>query len=99
EYVRAADARELRAQLGAGAIDVAQIIPEIRERLHDVPDPVAMESEDARFRLFDSIAVFIRNAADQRPWVLLLDDLHAADEPSLLLLRFLAAQLERSRVL
>ena len=35
----------------------------------------------------------------QNPWVLVLDDLHAADEPSLLLLRFLARELDGSRVL
>jgi tetratricopeptide (TPR) repeat protein len=86
-------------QLGAGAIDVAQIIPEVRERLADVPEPPALDSEDARFRLFDSTVAFIRNAGKERPWVLVLDDLHAADEPSLLLLRFLAGELVRSSVL
>jgi DNA-binding SARP family transcriptional activator len=99
EYVRRADSDALRLQLGSGVTDVAQIISEVRERLPDTSEPGALESESARFRLFDSTAAFIRNAAAQRPWVLVLDDLHAADEPSLLLLRFLAGELGRANVL
>ena len=44
-------------------------------------------------------ASFLRRAAEQRPFVLVLDDLHAADEPSLLLLQFLARELHSSRIL
>ena len=44
----------------------------------------------ARFRLFDAAAEFLRNAAAERPLVLVIDDLQAADPPSLLLLRFVA---------
>jgi DNA-binding SARP family transcriptional activator len=99
EYVRTADSDALRLQLGSGVADVAQIIPEVRERLPDISEPGALESESARFRLFDSTAAFVKNAAAQRPWVLVLDDLHAADEPSLLLLRFLAGELAGARIL
>jgi eukaryotic-like serine/threonine-protein kinase len=99
EYVETAEADDLRRQLGAGAVDIAQIIPELRERLPDLPEAPSLESEGARFRLFDSTATFLRHAAAVRPLVLILDDLHAADEPSLLLLRFVAAGLHSSRIL
>ena len=46
-----------------------------------------------RVRLFDATAEFLRVAGEQQPLVLVLDDLHAADPPSLLLLRFLAREL------
>src|SRR5262249_26324521 len=49
--------------------------------------------------LFDSTASFLRNAAAEQPLALVLDDLHAADEPSLLLLRFVASVLADSRIL
>jgi DNA-binding SARP family transcriptional activator len=91
-YVRESDPATLRAQLGAGAADLAQIVPELRERFPDLPD-AARESEGARFRLFDATADFVRNASGQQPIVVVLDDLHAADAPSLLLLRFLAREL------
>ena len=51
------------------------------------------DSDRARFQLFDSFARLLRNAARDGPIVLILDDLHAADEPSLLLLRFVSMDL------
>jgi DNA-binding SARP family transcriptional activator len=57
-----------------------------------------LEPAAARFELFDAVCAVLRAAAAERPAVVVLDDLHAADEPSLLLLRFAAAQLERERV-
>jgi tetratricopeptide (TPR) repeat protein len=98
-YVREAEPDALRAQLAAGAADLAQIVPELRERFPDLPAPPSPGSEAARFRLFDAAAEFLRRASASRPIVLVLDDLHAADAPSLLLLRFLARQLGSTRIL
>jgi DNA-binding SARP family transcriptional activator len=98
-YVREAAPDALRAQLGPGAADLAQILPELRERFPDLPEPASLESEAARFRLFDTAGEFLRRASESRPIVLVLDDLHVADPPSLLLLRFLARQLGSSRLL
>jgi DNA-binding SARP family transcriptional activator len=98
-YMRESDSAALRSQLGAGAADLAHIVPELRERFPGLPQPPALESEGARFRLFDATAEFFRNASATRPIVLVLDDLHAADAPSLLLLRFLARQLWSSGML
>jgi hypothetical protein len=98
-YLRDTDAESLRSQLGEGAADVAQLLPELRDLLADLPPAVALESEGARFRLFDSITTFLERAAAVRPLVLVLDDLHAGDEPSLLLLRFVARELGESRLL
>ena len=90
----------LAADLGAGARWVAQIAPEIRERL-GVPEAgeAATESDQARFALFDAVAVFLRRAAADAPVVVLLDDLHTADLSSLLLLTFLARAIGDAPVL
>jgi DNA-binding SARP family transcriptional activator len=98
-YIREAEPEALRAQLGAGAAELAQILPELRELLPELPEPAALESEAARFRLFDTVAEFLRNASATRPILLVLDDLHAADAPSLLLLQFLARELGSIRML
>jgi predicted ATPase len=89
----------LQQELGVGAADLAQLLPELRELFPDLPEPPALESEGARFRLFEAASSFLTSAAQARPLVLVLDDLHAADEPSLLLLQFLARQLNESRLL
>ena len=54
-YVRACDADELRVQLGSGAADLAQLVPELSRRLPDIGEPAAAEPDEARFRLFDAI--------------------------------------------
>jgi tetratricopeptide (TPR) repeat protein len=61
------------------------------------PDPA--DSDAARFQLFDAITSLLRAAAAQGPLVLILDDLHGADHPSLLLLGFLAVHLRDSPIL
>jgi DNA-binding SARP family transcriptional activator len=98
-HTRDTDGEELQAQLGNGAADVAQLLPELRERFPEMPAPPRLEGEGARFRLFEATGSFLRSAAEDRPLVVVLDDLHAADEPSLLLLRFVARGLDDSRLL
>jgi tetratricopeptide (TPR) repeat protein len=98
-YVREGDPEQLRAQLGAGAPDVAQMLPDVRELFHNLPDPPSLDPGLARFRLFDAVASFLGTAARDQPLVLLIDDLHAADEPSLLLLQFVAGELTNASIL
>ncbi len=50
-------------RMGAGAADIAEIVPDIREKLPDLEPPPVLEPEQARFRLFDSIAGFLKNAS------------------------------------
>jgi DNA-binding SARP family transcriptional activator len=78
--------------------ELAQIVPELADRSSEAP-ALSLDDEGARFRLFDATARFLKVAAASRPIVLVLDDLHAADEPSLLLLQFLAGGLETGRIL
>ena len=98
-YVREAEPGTLRSQLGAGAVDLAQLLPEVLELFPDLGEPPEIEPESARFRLFEAASSLLTSAAQVRPLVLVLDDLHAADEPSLLLLQFLARELGGSRLL
>jgi DNA-binding SARP family transcriptional activator len=92
-YLRETDPEALRTRLGREGGDLATILPEVRDLLPDLPAPPAPGSEGARFRLLESVASFLRNMASSAPLALFLDDLHAADAPSLLLLRFVAGQL------
>ena len=98
-YVRAADLDDVRRQLGHGASDVAQMLPELRELIPELDLRSASESDTARFQLFDATAMFLRNAAASRPMLAVVDDLQAADTPSILFLRFLASQLSEMSLL
>jgi DNA-binding SARP family transcriptional activator len=99
-YVRERDPEQLRIELGPGAAEIAELVVEIRERLPDLEAPsVLAESEHARFRLFGSIADFLKSASRSRPLVLVLEDLNWADDDSLLLLEFVARELADAHVL
>ena len=97
--IRTGDPQALRRDLSVGAGDVAQIVPEVRDFVPDLEDPPPLDPESSRFRLFDAVTGFLIAAADPEGLVLVLDDLHAADAPSLLLLRFLAGEIAESRVM
>jgi tetratricopeptide (TPR) repeat protein len=98
-YIQECDAAALRDTLGPGASDIARLVPEIEQRLPDLPQASTLEPAQARFRLFDSVSTFLKTAASSQPLVLILDDLHWADTPSLLLLQFLAREMREVRLL
>ena len=98
-YVRETEPAALRAQLGAGAAtspsccpscaSCSRTCPSRRRRIRGRPLSPVRGGRLASAR------------APRRPGrcVLVLDDLHAADEPSLLLLRFMAREIAGSRLL
>ena len=98
-YVRDRDSQQLRAEMGSGAVDIAEIVSDVRDKLVDLQGLPFLEPEQARFRLFDSITAFLKSAGRTQPLVLILDALHWADHPSLLLLEFLARELGNARLL
>jgi predicted ATPase len=86
----------------AGERDGAAILSELGDAAAELlgPDPGTstaksreVAGEDARFRLFYRICQALREAARRGPRLIVLDDLHWADAPSLLLLRFAAREL------
>ena len=98
-YVGERESGELSSVMGAGANDIAEIVSDVRDRLPGLPSPPALEPEQARFRLFDSITSFLKTAAQRQPRMLVVDDLHWADKPSLMLLQFITRELSGARVL
>jgi predicted ATPase len=63
-----------------------------------IPVPL-VESGQKRFRLFDTITGLLTTICRDRPLVVVLDDLHWSDAPSIHLLRFLAQTLRASPIL
>ena len=75
------------------APDILRILPELRDLIPEISEPPDVNPEQARFRLFDGVTNGLKQIAGSQPLVLLLEDLHWADEASLLLLQFLAKEL------
>jgi eukaryotic-like serine/threonine-protein kinase len=59
----------------------------------------ADDPETVRFSLFESVAGYLTDVSHEQPLLVVLDDIHVADEPSLLLLRFLAENVGRQRIM
>ncbi len=100
-YVRERGPEKLLLDMGAGASVIAEIVPDVNEMLPDLKSPPELDSpEQARFRLFDATATFLKNVSHRSDaLVLILEDLHWADKPSLLLLEFLVQELSEGHLM
>ena len=97
-YVQEQPPAQLRSDMGPGAADIAQVVSDVGAALPDLEPPPKLDPEQAQFRLFDSVTTFLKNVSVRDPLVLILDDLHWADKPSLLLLQFLVRELGGTRI-
>ncbi len=97
--IRQKDPGQLTSEMWAGANHLAEMLPDLKVKLPDMAPPPPLEPEQARFRLFESVTNFLKNASQTQPVVLVLDDLHWADHASLLLLEFLARAMASSNLL
>ena len=61
-------------------------------------EPMGGPGQQLRLSLFDSVARYLVEAARERPFVIVFEDLHFADEASLDLLRYVATTLRRQPV-
>lgn len=79
---------------GAGSAELARLVSELDADVAGSAQRL-VEPQAARFRLFDRIIGLLREAAGSQPLVVVFDDLHWADPPSLALLHFLAGELHK----
>ncbi|MGZ5362308.1 MAG: BTAD domain-containing putative transcriptional regulator [Solirubrobacterales bacterium] len=90
-YVETGDPASLEAAVGDRRAELAAILPEL-SRADAAAPSVQSEPALARFLVFDALASFLVELGRISPVLLLLDDLHAADDPSLLMLQFLGGR-------
>ena len=79
--------------------ELTRLVPELTQRARHCPAPQTTEPETEQHLLFRAVAGLLAAASRDEPVVIVLDDLHWADKPSLLLLRHLISSTERLRVL
>jgi DNA-binding CsgD family transcriptional regulator len=94
-----------RKRLERYAAPLYRMMPQLKrpdQRMRTAPAPTGGSTDDsweARFRLFDATSSFLRVTAGKRGLVIVLDDAHWADAPTLLLLRHLVRELGLDPVL
>lgn len=75
------------------------IVPEWAMDTIDVAQPGPVSNGEAhRGTLFDAVARLLAHVARERPLALALDDLHWADEPTTLLMRYVVRAMRGSRI-
>jgi DNA-binding SARP family transcriptional activator/tetratricopeptide (TPR) repeat protein len=84
-YARAVGLDHLRAELGHLAPELGRLLPE----LAGLGEPVRADPESERFALFDAVAALVEAMTREQRALLIVDDLHWAAKPTLLLLRHL----------
>jgi len=87
-YSRRAPRELLRADVGPLAPVLGRIVPEVLEA-SGISQAERADVEGDRYQVFDAVDRWIRAIAERRHLVLVLDDMHWADRPSLLLLEYL----------
>jgi tetratricopeptide (TPR) repeat protein/predicted Ser/Thr protein kinase len=91
-YVSRCPQPDLLSQLSAigGGAELGLLLPELVRRVPALPALAPMNPEGQRFRLFEVVSAFLAAISNSRPVLLIFDDLHWADQSSLLMLRHLA---------
>jgi class 3 adenylate cyclase len=84
---------ELRQALGDEAPEFARLVPELRRLFPDIPPPVEVPPEQQRRYTFNSIRDYVTRVSRVQPRLYVLEDLHWADESTLLLLEHLVERL------
>ncbi len=86
-YVAATASEQLASQGGPLGGELARLLPDQASRLPAEHDRSERDPEGARLRLFEATAALLASAARSAPVLLVMDDVHWADRPTLMLLR------------
>ena len=79
----------LRAHVERHGGELTRLLPGLGHRIEDVPRPKETDPETERYLLFAAMVGLLTEATAAHPVILLLDDLHWADKPTLALLKHL----------
>jgi class 3 adenylate cyclase/tetratricopeptide (TPR) repeat protein len=87
QYAATVEPERLRAEIGPLGGELTRIIPDLAARVPGLAEPLQGEPDAERHRLFESVVDLLGEMSVAAPVVLVLDDVHWADKPTLLLLR------------
>jgi DNA-binding CsgD family transcriptional regulator/tetratricopeptide (TPR) repeat protein len=99
QLVRASDAAALREDIGPAGGELTRLFPELPARVTGLSEPVAADPDTERHRLHSVVGDLLAGAGRRHPLLIILEDGHWADTPTLLLLRHLARAATDARIL
>ena len=85
--------------VGLHGPELALLSPVVRRRYPEVPEASSTDPETERYRLLQAVTATLSSVAGQAPVVVVLDDLHWADTPSLTLLRHVVTNMTSGALL
>jgi len=94
-YVAQSPLDALRHDVGDHAGQLARLVPDLERRLPGIK----VEADADRYHMFEATTSFVATLSSRTPLLVLLDDLHWADKPTLLLLRHLVRSPRLANVL
>ncbi len=89
----------VREDMGEDAPEVARMVPALRRRVPDIPEPLDLPPEQQQRYFFNAIGSFVSRGSQRFPLLMVMDDVHWADESTLLLIEHMAALIPDLRVL
>ncbi|HWZ76113.1 MAG TPA: AAA family ATPase, partial [Candidatus Sulfotelmatobacter sp.] len=84
---------DLRLAIGDEGPELGRLLPKLRRIIPDLPPPMELAAEQARRLLFNSISNFLERRSREQPTILVLEDLHWADDSTLSLISHLSQRL------
>ena len=97
--VRTSDPATLRGDLGTTGGELVRVLPDLPLHVGELPAPMAADPETERHRLHTAVTDLLVAVSRRAPVLLVVEDGHWADPPSLLLLRHLGRSAADARML
>ena len=99
QFATDASDAELRAAISDDAAVLASMASALKERTPNLPEPAPIPAEGERYRLLEAVSSFFAGLAASRALVLVLDDLHWADNGTIAMLRHVGREAKGRRIL
>ena len=98
-FLTRSDVEVLPDTLGRYGGELARLCPVLPSLVPGIDPPLRSDAETERYRLFEAVASWLADAAEPAGLVLVLDDLHWATRPTLVLLQHLLHAAPQAKLL
>ncbi len=79
--------------------ELARTMPEVRQRFSTIPNAPESQGETARVRLAEAMHQLVTAIAEESPVILVIDDVHLADDASVAVVHLLLRRVEQQRIM